>query len=285
MRAKGVLASQFGTDSSSIKVRDVTVVDGKATAGNGGHLFTVERNGGYYRFMNEYDEYLGSNGTGNNAFYQKTGDESADWKLSEFNKGFKMESRVAKFNGQHAQFLECYGDSYKNYSFYKVDLKNYDIFTFRFLPCANEAKDMIGGIINQLAVVLGELRTAYVSKDYILAFTVDAPFSYKSSEVTLHGEKYTPELVEGQYVVTISAAEVKGEKLKEQSLYAMTAENGATEQILNNWNSYKGSVADFNARQSDVIALAGFEMTWSGGPGHINTFNMPGIVSRNKYIE
>ena len=24
-----------------------------------------------------------------------------------------------------------------------------------------------------------------------------------------------------------------------------------------------------------------FEMTWSGGPGHINTFNTPGIVSRN----
>ena len=27
--------------------------------------------------------------------------------------------------------------------------------------------------------------------------------------------------------------------------------------------------------------MAGFEMTWSGGPGHINTFNTPGIVSRN----
>lgn len=30
-----------------------------------------------------------------------------------------------------------------------------------------------------------------------------------------------------------------------------------------------------------MVALGGFEMTWSGGPGHINTFNTPGVVSRN----
>ena len=47
------------------------------------------------------------------------------------------------------------------------------------------------------------------------------------------------------------------------------------------WDSYKNTVAAFNAKQSDIIAIAGFEMTWSGGPGHINTFNTPGIVSRN----
>ncbi len=140
LRAKGVLASQFGTDSPSIKGADGAMADGKVTAGNGGHLFTVERNGEYYRFKNEYDGYLCSNGTGNNAFYQKTADESADWKLIEFNKGFKMESRVAKFNGQHSQFLEYYGDSYKTYSFYKVDPKDYDIYTFQFLPCANEMR-------------------------------------------------------------------------------------------------------------------------------------------------
>ncbi len=29
------------------------------------------------------------------------------------------------------------------------------------------------------------------------------------------------------------------------------------------------------------LPWAAFEMTWSGGPGHINTFNTPGIVSRN----
>ena len=54
-----------------------------------------------------------------------------------------------------------------------------------------------------------------------------------------------------------------------------------TEGSAQKWNKYTGDIRDFNERQSDVIALAGFEMTWSGGPGHINTFNTPGIVSRN----
>ena len=47
------------------------------------------------------------------------------------------------------------------------------------------------------------------------------------------------------------------------------------------WEQYKGAVADFNAGQSDIVALAGYEMTWSGGPGHINTFDSDGLVSRN----
>ena len=47
------------------------------------------------------------------------------------------------------------------------------------------------------------------------------------------------------------------------------------------WSTYKKTIADFNASQSDIIAIGGFEMTWSGGPGHINTFNTPGVVSRN----
>ncbi len=47
------------------------------------------------------------------------------------------------------------------------------------------------------------------------------------------------------------------------------------------WNKYRDTVAAFNEKQSDVIAIAGFEMTWSGGPGHINTFDSDGLVSRN----
>ena len=49
------------------------------------------------------------------------------------------------------------------------------------------------------------------------------------------------------------------------------------------WATYKKAVADFNAdpANSDLVAIAGFEMTWSGGPGHINTFNTAGVVSRN----
>jgi hypothetical protein len=49
------------------------------------------------------------------------------------------------------------------------------------------------------------------------------------------------------------------------------------------WNEYKGKIAEFNASSTNrgVIALGGFEMTWSSGPGHINTWNTEGIVSRN----
>lgn len=48
------------------------------------------------------------------------------------------------------------------------------------------------------------------------------------------------------------------------------------------WATYKNAVAAFNAANvGKKVAIAGFEMTWSGGPGHINTFNTPGIVSRN----
>ena len=64
----------------------------------------------------------------------------------------------------------------------------------------------------------------------------------------------------------------------EQALYDMSL---ATEYSQTTWAEYKKTIADFNASQSDVVALGGFEMTWSGGPGHINTFNTDGIVSRN----
>lgn len=55
-----------------------------------------------------------------------------------------------------------------------------------------------------------------------------------------------------------------------------------TEAQQENWQTYRDEVARFNAQNAgSMVALAGFEMTWSGGPGHINTFNTPGIVSRN----
>lgn len=65
----------------------------------------------------------------------------------------------------------------------------------------------------------------------------------------------------------------------EGALYDMTK---ATEYSQQTWTSYKDAVAAFNAANAGKkVAIAGFEMTWSGGPGHINTFNTPGIVSRN----
>lgn len=48
------------------------------------------------------------------------------------------------------------------------------------------------------------------------------------------------------------------------------------------WKTYKDTIAQFNEDNAgSMVAIGGFEMTWSGGPGHINTFNTPGIVSRN----
>ncbi len=47
------------------------------------------------------------------------------------------------------------------------------------------------------------------------------------------------------------------------------------------WNTYKTAMAEFNATHDNIIAIPGFEMTWSGGPGHMNTFVTEGIVSRN----
>ena len=65
----------------------------------------------------------------------------------------------------------------------------------------------------------------------------------------------------------------------EDALYDMSV---ATAQSQEKWNNYKSEVAAFNeANAGSLVAVAGFEMTWSGGPGHINTFNTPGIVSRN----
>ena len=54
-----------------------------------------------------------------------------------------------------------------------------------------------------------------------------------------------------------------------------------TSASTNKWTEYNSKIDAFNDKSTDRIALAGYEMTWSGGPGHINTFNTPGIVSRN----
>ncbi len=48
------------------------------------------------------------------------------------------------------------------------------------------------------------------------------------------------------------------------------------------WEEYVNTMTEFNAANDGVrTAIPGFEMTWSGGPGHINTFNSDGLVSRN----
>lgn len=70
-----------------------------------------------------------------------------------------------------------------------------------------------------------------------------------------------------------------GSAAPEAALYDVSLLTEAQQQ---NWQTYRDKVAQFNSQNAgSMVALAGFEMTWSGGPGHINTFNTPGIVSRN----
>ena len=80
-------------------------------------VFTVEKNGEWYRFHNETFGYLPSNGTGSNAFYTTEVSEDIDWALTELNGGFRMMSRTAKYNGKYDQYLEYFGGSYKTYSY------------------------------------------------------------------------------------------------------------------------------------------------------------------------
>ena len=62
-----------------------------------------------------------------------------------------------------------------------------------------------------------------------------------------------------------------GDANPEAALYDVSLMTAYSKEL---WDAYKGAIAAFNESQSDVIAIGGFEMTWSGGPGHINTFNL-----------
>ena len=445
--AEGVLAMQDENETSpSVNNAAATVENAKATAANGALIFTVERNGDYYRFYNETFGYLCTNGTGSNAFYQLTVSEDADWLLAAYNGGYTMESRTAKFNGKYSQYLEYYAGAYKSYSMYNVTDK--DIYTFYFYPCVNE--NVTAGVVNAPSVVFGAMTEANVGMDYSFSFSVDAPFGVSEIAVTVGGTAVEVTAGEG-YSVTVPASAVTGTELNivingvdtkgvafeggttvtvndipvisgltpasgsqtfdekkptisaaiinggENPTVTMTVNDAAVEAVYENgvvsytpaadmedgrvsvtvtvtradgksatktwsftvgkaqfslyfgqlhshttysdgsgslesaldyvknlpesanvdfvaftdhsnyfdksgaanpegalydmslattfsqetWAAYKSTIAAFNADNSDIIAIGGFEMTWSGGPGHMNTFNSPGIVSRN----
>ena len=201
-------------DSPSITKAVATIADGKLTAGNGAVIFTVEANGEYLRFRNETYGYLCAGGTGNNAFYSATASEDADWLVRTCSGGvggYEMESRTAKYKG-HSQWLEYYSDSFKVYSMYNVT--DYTIYSFFFYPVAEGTKT-VDGVVNNPAVVLGDLPYAYVGTDYSFTFTVDAPFGVQGDMTAkLNGTALTVTKGEdGTYTVTIPAASVTGDKL------------------------------------------------------------------------
>ena len=447
--AKGVLAAQ--SDSKTIEMAPATIENEKAIPGNGAVVFTVERNGNYYRFKSEAYGYLCSNGTGSNAFYSATASDDADWLVRECSGGaggFEMESRTAKYKG-HSQWLEYFTGVFQTFSMYQVT--DYTIYSFFFYPVAESVK-VTDGIVNVPSVDFGTIFDAYVGQAYTLDFKVHAVFGVGTLTVKLGEETLTATKTEDGYsvtipvqkvtgnqlTVTVSGQDTKGEKFEgiamitvkdepvisnltpgqgaqtqdnkqptisadivnagtgasvtmtvngtqvnatydgKKVTYAPSADfadgtvtvnvtvkrqdgktaaktwsftigkaefqlyfgqlhshtqysdgsgtlNSALDYIGNlpknaninfvaftdhsnyfdsktnpndkaalydttlvkdsdanhSWATYKKTVADFNESHSDLVALAGFEMTWSGGPGHINTFNTPGIVSRN----
>lgn len=61
----------------------------------------------------------------------------------------------------------------------------------------------------------------------------------------------------------------------------MSSTTDANGNTLNLWQEAKATAAYYDSLGTDFVAGYGYEMTWSGGPGHINVFNSKGIVSRN----
>ena len=213
--AQAVLAAQNDNATSpAINKAAATIQDGKATCANGAVVFEVQKNGDYYRFYNKTYGYLCAGGTGNNAFYSQPVSEDADWLVRTCSGGvggYEMESRTAKYKG-HSQWLEYYSDSFKVYSMYNVT--DYTIYSFFFYPVA-EGTTTVDGVVNNPAVVLGDLPYAYVGTDYSFTFTVDAPFGVRGDMTAkLNGTSLSVTLGEdGTYTVTIPAASVTGDKL------------------------------------------------------------------------
>ena len=213
--AQAVLAAQNDNATSpAINKAAATIKDGKAACANGAAVFTVEKSGDYYRFYNKTYGYLCAGGTGNNAFYSATAGDDADWLLRTCSGGvggYEMESRTAKYKG-HSQWLEYYSDSFKVYSMYNVT--DYTIYSFFFYP-VGPGTVTTDGVVNNPAVILGDLPDAYVGTDYSFPFTVDAPFGVRGDiTAKLNGTSLSVTKGEdGTYTVTIPAASVTGDKL------------------------------------------------------------------------
>lgn len=213
--AQGVLAAE--NDTQSIENAPATVSDGKAVPGNGGVVFTVKKNGEYYRFENETYGYLCSNGTGNNAFYSKDFSEAgvtaedADWLVRTCSGGvggYEMESRTAKFNGKYSQWMEYYSDSYKTYSMDPKKVTDYTIYSFYFYP-VDESVKVIDGLVDAPEIITSDsLPTAYVGKDYELNITVHSIFAIDDPWI-----EYSVKDQNGNYLTEKTADEVDVEVL------------------------------------------------------------------------
>ena len=266
--AQAVLAAQNDNATSpAINKAAATIQDGKAACANGAVVFEVQKNGDYYRFYNKTYGYLCAGGTGNNAFYSQPASDDADWLVRTCSGGvggYELESRTAKFNGKHSQWLEYYSDSFKVYSMYNVT--DYTIYSFFFYPVAEGTKT-VDGVVNNPAVVLGDPPYAYVGTDYSFTFTVDAPFGVQGDMTAkLNGAALTVTKGEdGTYTVTIPAASVTGDKLtvnisgtdnKGIPISAAAEITVKDEPVFSDPTPARGSQTGKNKRPAIYVALA-----------------------------
>ncbi|MBQ4643733.1 MAG: CehA/McbA family metallohydrolase [Oscillospiraceae bacterium] len=234
LSAQGVLGEENDTQSINSVSAVIWEYETGSTAQpeNGAVVFTVSKNGEYFRFYNEAYGYLCSNGTGNNAFYTQEASDDADWKITEGKSGgWNLESRTAKFNGTYSQFLEYYADCYKTYSMYNVT--DYDIYEFFFYPL-EEGVETYKGIVHMPMVnyISGD-EGAYLGQDWVVEFEFSSAFPMEgkpSAELYYQndagenvpvGEVEVSEPLNGVYTATVSKDEVA--KLQNQAVLHVTA--------------------------------------------------------------
>ena len=209
--AKGVLGGVDGDTSvptsCSVLVSAAAIEKGKAVCSNGALVFTVERNGDYYRLYNASFGYLSSTGGGNNTFYSfDTAD--ADWVVEEYNGGYRLGSRTAVFDG-NMQYLQNYADHFTTWGMYAVTDR--DVFTYHFYPCASDK--ITDGVVNEPVAVFGNLAPAYAGQRYLLHFTVDALFGVKEIAAYLGETELALTESAGRYTAEIPVSMIEGERL------------------------------------------------------------------------
>jgi len=215
--AKGVV-SEYGVIEHNdatykcivVTAAEAKISESKAICDNGAFVFKVEKNGEYYRFVNESMGYLASWGPGLYTIDYKLPGESneseTDWTLEEFNGGYRMVQAhkqgtgVMRYCAENAFTLSD-----------EADVTDKDTVTFHFYPCANET--VTEGIVNEPRAVFGNLPMAYAGQKYSLSFTVEAFFGVKELKVMLGETELEYTYSGSRYVVTIPVEMIVGESL------------------------------------------------------------------------
>ena len=66
------------------------------------------------------------------------------------------------------------------------------------------------------------------------------------------------------------------------SYYDLSTLAASTDGTTTKWEEARATAAEYNEKYNgEMVCAYGYEMTWSGGPGHTNSFNTYGTVSRN----